>query len=291
MNAPTKIGDNRPALITAEQLAIDFAHVEEAIAAALKLASEAPAVVEDDDDIATCREAVKTLQGEQKRAEALRVENKAPYLDAERVVDSYFNSLKEKLATKQATITAAAKRYLDKKEAEERARREAEARIAREAERKRQEEAAAAERAAAEERRRADEAARQAAQAEADQRARAEQEAREARAEAERKEAEARAARQKEVEAASAALEAEREVDAKPADMARTRVASGGMATLAQSWDFKIEAYADIDLDALRPYLTQADVEKAIRRYVGIHKNDRPLRGVSIFPKTEAQWR
>jgi phage-related minor tail protein len=284
-------GDNRPALVTADQLAVDYRHVEEGVTKALALAADTPPVIEDDDDLGACREAVKALMGEHKRAEALRVDNKAPYLDAERVIDSFFNALKKKCADAQAKIEAAAHRYLKKKEDAERARREEEARIAREAERKQNEEAQAAMRAAAEARRKADEAAMQAAQAERDKRERSEQEAREARAAAEKKEAEARAARQKEIEATAGAAQAQKSADAKPADLARTRVESGGIATLAQTWSFKIEAYAMVDLDALRPYFAEADVEKAIRRYVSFNKGDRPLKGVSIFPVTNAQMR
>lgn len=293
MNAPIKTpkaGDNKPALITADQLAIDFAYLEQAIAKALAVAADAPSVIEDDDDIEACREAVKALMAEHKRAEALRVDVKAPYLDAERVVDSYFAALKKRLADCQAKIESAAKRYLDKKAVAERERREAEARAARDAERKAQEAREAAERAAAEERRKADDAARAAAKADADKRAEAERAAHAARAEAEAREAQAKAARQAELSAAATATQAERSADEKPADLARTRVGDG-MATLQQYWDFKIEAYADIDLEALRPYFAEADVEKAIRRYVAINKDSKPLRGVSIYPSTRAQMR
>lgn len=285
------IGDNRKALITADQLKIDFAHIEKDVTAALALANKTPSLIEDDEDIAVCREAVKALMKEHKRAEAIRVETKNPYLDAERVVDSFFAALKKQLADVQAGIEARAKHYLDKKAADERARREAEAAAARAAERKRQEEAAAAATAAAEERRRAEEAeAAAAAEVESEKRAEAEAEAAEARAAAEKSAANARAARQREIDAAATTARTQSAAEEKPADLARTRVGDG-MATLQQGFDFRIDAYATIDLDALRPYFSEADIEKAIRRYVGIHKGDKPLRGVTIFPTTKAQMR
>ena len=296
MAAPAKAvvpqGDNREPLITADQLAKDFDYLESAVATALSSAAQLPAVFEDEEDISAAREAVRGLLNEVKRAEARREDTKAPYLDAGRVVDSYFNSLKKRCADVQAQIEARAKRYLDKKAEDERKRREEEARVAREAERKRQEEAAAAQRAADEERRKAEEA-RLAAQREADEskRKQAEEAAAAARAEAERKESEARAARQKEVDAAAAASQAQRAAEEKPAELARTRAASGGLATLAQSFEFEITDLADLDLEALRSHLSRADLEKAIRAHVRIHKDTVPLRGVRIFPTTSAQFR
>jgi hypothetical protein len=285
-------GDNREPLITADQLAKDFDYLETAVSTALNTAAELPAVFEDEEDISAAREAVRGLLNEIKRAEARREDTKAPYLDAGRIVDSYFSSLKKRCSDVQAQIEARAKRYLDKKAEDERRRREEEARIARKDERKRQEEAAAAQRAADEERRRAEEA-RLAAQREADaaKRKEAEEAAAAARAEADRKEAEARAARQKEIDAAATASQAQRAAEEKPADMARTRATSGGLATLAQSFDFEIASLADVDLEALRSHIGRADIEKAIRAYVRIHKDTVPLRGVRIFPTTSAQFR
>ncbi|MBR0693611.1 hypothetical protein [Bradyrhizobium lablabi] len=295
MNAPVKtpaVDDNRPKLITADQLSKDFDYLEAAVAAAIEVANKLPPVFEDEDDISAAREAVRGLHNEFKRAEAKREDTKAPYLDAGRVVDSWFKLLMKRINDAQAPIEASAKRYLDKKAEEERKRREEEARIAREAERKRQQEAAAAQRAADEERRKAEEA-RLAAQRAADEATRkaAEQAAAAAKAEADRKDAEARAARQKEIEAVAAATQAQRAADEKPADLARTRAASGGMATLAQSFDFEITELAAVDLEALRSHISRADIEKAIRAYVRIHKDTAPLTGVRIFPTTSAQFR
>lgn len=291
MNAPIKHSDNKPALTSASQLSADFGHIEKAIKIALEIAEQTPVVVEDDEDIGICREAVKGLMTEHKRAEALRVETKNPYLDAERVVDSFFNTLKKRLADMQASIEVRAKCYLDKKAAAERARREEEARIAREAERKRQEEAAAADRAAAEERRKAEQAARAAVLADAKEREALEREAARAQAAADAKEVESRAARQKEIDAAAAASQAQKVANEKPADMARTRVASGGMATLQQGFDFEIVDLNAVDFQVLRPHIAMADIEKAIRGYVKIHKDTKPLAGVKIFPTTRAHMR
>jgi hypothetical protein len=38
-----------------------------------------------------------------------------------------------------------------------------------------------------------------------------------------------------------------------------------------------------VDLEALRPYIAFADLEKAIRAYVKANKGSRPLKGVRIY--------
>ena len=65
MNAPIKtpaIGDNRPALITADQLAKDFAHIEAFVAGLEAAAKDVAPVVEDDDDLAIINALVPKLR-------------------------------------------------------------------------------------------------------------------------------------------------------------------------------------------------------------------------------------
>src|SRR5487761_1352592 len=106
---PAQQGDNREPLITADQLSKDFDYLETAVASALKVAGELPPVFEDEEDISAAREAVRGLLNEIKRAEARREDTKAPYLDAGRVVDSYFNTLKKRCADVQTQIESRAK--------------------------------------------------------------------------------------------------------------------------------------------------------------------------------------
>ncbi len=291
MNVATRtaeLGDNRLELITTTQLSQDFAHLESAIAEALEVAGSAPMVVEDDADISVLREAVRGLMAQHKRAEAIRVDTKQPYLNAERVVDGYFSKLKTTLSEVQSQIEVRAKRYLDRKAAEEKARREEEARKAREEEQRQAAAARAAEQEAAEARRKADEAARAAQES---QRADEAAKAATAKAEADASSAAAVAAQRKQAEALNTATQAQKATEAKPADMARTIASGGGMATLKQSFDFEIVDIHAIDLEAIRSFIAQADLEKAIRRFVGAHDDTRPLAGVRIFPKTSAQFR
>lgn len=334
--APTKeptTNDNRPALVTTADLARDFAHISEGVSNALAGAQEVPAVFEDEDDISLARERVKALMGERKRAEATREDTKRPYLDAERVVQSFFATKVEEIDKAKAEIERRAKVYLDLKAKRERDQREAEARRQREEERKRDAEAAEARRKADEARREEEAAAERArkAQREAEEREErelaaarkreaaataAEQEAvrrqeAEARQTRERQAAEDRRVAQAEQDAAkrqretlereerqreedaraasARANQATRDAEVKPADLARTRTSEGGMATLAQTFDFEVTDYDVLDLETLRPHLVRKDVEKAIGAFVRTHKDKGVLRGVRIFATTKAQ--
>lgn len=273
--APQTIGSNKPPLTTTTELSADFAYLERAISAIEPLYREAPSVVEDDEDIGVLREIVKLCMAESKHAEALRVDTKEPYLTAGRVVDDYFSQLKAKVAKWQADLEARAKIYLDKKAAAERARREEEARRAQAEARRLAEEAAAAQAAAA--------------QAQRETALKAQQDAAAAR-EAEDRAREASVAAQAATTAAASATEAQRAAEAKPADMARTR-AGGGLSTLSAKWVFEITDFDKIDLEALRPFITKVDLEKALRRFVDVNKDSKPLAGVRIYADTNVSFR
>jgi flagellar biosynthesis GTPase FlhF len=133
----------------------------------------------------------------------------------------------------------------------------------------------------------------------AEERAKREQEA----AEARRREEEARRKAEKaktedaailanaRVELASANTErAEQEAAVSAADLVRTRT-NGVTASAKTEWSFRIANYAAIDLNALRPYLARADVEKAIRSMVRIQKGDTSLPGVEVFEDIKSTFR
>jgi len=284
MNAPHPItaaeasaGHNKPAILTSDMMAKDFAYIDAALLEIEMKFDGCPPVVEDDADLEIIREAVKRCQGAIKRLETLRVESKEPYLAATRVVDGHFGKLKERVAGWQVAIEARAKRFLDKKAATEQARREEEARRAAEAaraaaERQRQ---AEAERQKAEQERAASEQATQRISVEHHQR---EENAR-------REEARLR---EEAAQAQAAALKTQKEAEAKPADMARTR-SGDGLSTLQEIWCFEVLDPHAVDLQdpVLRSFITWPDVEKAISRYVKLHKDTRPLKGVRIYSDTK----
>lgn len=252
MNEPTRIGDNRPAIVTAESLAKDFPQIETAIAALEARGKEAPKVVEDDEDLAIINKLVVDLRTAGKRADEVRTDTKKPYLDAGRIVDGFFTAFGRRVDTLKAGLEQRATRYLQKKADEERRR-----------------------------------------QAEEEARLRQEQEQREAEAEKAAKAGDrvgAAVATEAAVTARSRADDASAAQTAKPADLARTHT-DAGTATLEEVWTYQIEAFALIDLDALRPYFAQADVEKAIGRFVGINKDTKPLAGVKIIKSSKARMR
>jgi hypothetical protein len=249
---PADTDTNRPALITAEQLAIDFGYLLGEVDGLEKQAATAPTVIEDEDDLGVINRAVVDIRGKIKAVKDKKDFEKRPFIDANSILEGFFAGLKTRLEKAQADLEARGKRYLDKKRAAE------QARLA-EIERKNREEA----------KRKADEAAAAAADARPVQAAVAN--------------SMAQAAEQRADEAA------ERQ-EAKPAELARTRT-DAGTATLAEVWGYRIDAFAMIDLEMLRPYFVPADVEKAIRKFVSINKDSRPLPGVTIFRDTKASFR
>lgn len=254
MNAPAKIaapGDNSRDLITAAQLEADFAHVVKHVDELLAEAAKAPPALEDDEDLAIINGIVPKLTAFAKRVDGLRDETKRPYMNAGNTVQTFFKAIEARILDSKKKLEAIGTAYLQKKAEAERQRRAEEERRAREEQLRREQEAAEAAKAG-------DRAGMRTAAA---------------------------AAQQAEGRADSAAIAQQ----AKPAELART-TSGAGTATLVQSYGFEIEAFAMVDLEMLRPYLAQADVEKAIRKFVTIHKDTKPIPGVRIFATTAARF-
>jgi hypothetical protein len=252
ITTPADTETNRPALITAEQLAIDFGYLLGDVAGLENRGAKAPTVIEDEDDLGIINQAVVDIRGKIKVVKDKKNYEKRPHIDANSVLEGFFSALVTKLEKVQADLEARGKRYLDKKRAAE------QARLA-EIERKNREEA----------KRRADEAAAAAADA---------------------RPVQAAVATSMAQAAETRADEAAERQEAKPAELARTRT-DAGTATLQEVFKFRIDAFALIDLEMLRPYLQPADVEKAITKFVSINKDSRPLPGVTIFRDTKANFR
>lgn len=244
---------NRAPLITADQLKVDFEWLAKEVADLAKLAGAAPSVIEDDEDLGLVNQLVVDIRAKQKSIKDKKDVEKRPHLDANAVLESFFSTLVESLAAPQAKLRINAKLYLDKKVA---------------AERTRLEEVAAKER---------EEASKKAAAAADAAAANRPTQASVATIESQNATARADTAQQ----AATSAT---------PAELARTKT-NAGTASLKTTWKFRIDAFAMIDLDALRIYLDVADVEKALRKYVSIHKDAKPMPGVTIYPDTEANIR
>jgi hypothetical protein len=292
-NRETTAQDNRPPLITVDQLGQDFKHLRASIALLEAKVNDAPLVVEDDEDNGAIGQVIVACREEAKRVEAQRVETKQPYLDAERTVQSFFMGMIDRLEKWQVALNARSTKYLQDKAEKARKAREEEARKARE---KAEAEAKAAREAQAE-------ADRKAAEAAAAKSAK-EKVALEAQATAAA--ANATTLFDRSTQSAAAATTAQAAATAKPAELARTR-SGGTTATLVQSWTFAVVEPTHIDLEKLRSFIPQSDIDKAIRKYVDTHskdfkldpvkkealneKGEPPLRGVRIVQTTVGQHR
>lgn len=207
-----------------------------------------PETVDDDEMAGRFSDMTKAVAACLKNADAARVAKKEVFLEGGRAVDGFFKKkVIDPLDGAKRSIEARLGVYLKAKAAREKAIRDQAERAAREA----------AQRAAAE-------AAKAAAamQDEKDLTA-------------------ALAAQERAQEAAIASVAASKAAAAKPAEMSRTRGDVGSLGTLRQVWTFADLDRAAIDLEALRPYLSEDDIGKALRLAIkaGMHS----IRGARIF--------
>ncbi len=249
-----------------ERLSEDYVGLTNSLAE-LKAEAEAfPRGVNSDEEALARGAVIKKGRDLDARIEGVRVLEKEPFLRSGNAVDSFFGAMadllfkpKNQRAAKPGVLDvlqADINDYQDRKIAAERARIEAERRAAAEAARKAAEEAAkaaaeAAERAAAVERaRKAENIAARQREAETQQQA-----ADAAKAEAQR--------------TAELAEEARLATFVKPADIARIRGndASGAGVTLtvAKNPYAILTDRAKVNMELLRPYFTDAEIEKALR--------------------------
>lgn len=224
-----EFGKNTLPLITADQLAVDFAHITKAVEDLEEKSTTAPPVLEDDDDLELVTGLIGDFGKYAKRVDAIRDDNKRPHLEAGNTIHAFFKALEGRLLQTKKSLELRGTTYMNKKAEAERRVRLAEEQKAREAAAVKEKEAAAALAA-----NKPDEA--HAAQAAADNLS---------------------------VRADNAADAAA----ARPADLARTTT-DAGTATLSQVWEFEIQNIDTIDLEALRPFLPRAAIEQAMRGFV-----------------------
>ena len=249
---PPRDHNQPPTLL--EQLAEDFRDlVVDQVEAIADRAASLPKKVSDDIALGRLGDVVKDARKLVKTLDTKRSAQVEPHLTAQREINGFFKATMERLDKLAKDLELVATDYQVAKDAAERRRLEEEARKAREEEdRQRQ----IAETAAA--------ANRKGAALRHDDRA---------------DEAAMRANR----------IEAAAKVSA--ADLTRVRSSSGTVSTTRTAWDFEILDAAKIPLDALRPYIARADLEKAIRSFVKVNKDTVPLAGVRIFQDKKAAFR
>jgi len=257
-----------------------FAPTMKEIAALGKRCVALTKTIETEAQQAAAQDAYKDFGEAVKAWNALRVGEKEVYLAGSRAVDSFFLPIKERAAEVAAGLNAELGKFLQRKEAIIRAKREAEARKAREEQERRNREAEALRLKERQER-------------EALEALERENRAKEAAA--------ARRALEKTQErrdfadsvadgAAVHVRAAEARADATPASIARTR-GDSSLGTLRREYDFTIADVDAIPLEELRPFMRIEDIEKAVRAFVRVHGDKRPLAGVRIFEDTKANIR
>lgn len=249
-----------------QRLAQDYVGLTDSLAMLLEEANAFPRGVNNDEEALARGAVIKKLRDLDSRTEGVRVLEKEPHLRRGNAVDSFFGAIRDQIIKPKNQRTAKPgaidllqgdiNAYQEKKIAAERARIEAERR---EAERKAREAEEVARKAAAEaaERAAAAERARKAENIAARQReAEAQQEAADLAA------AEARRQNELAEEARLASL-------VKPADIARVRgndtSGAGVTLTVAKEPYAILTDRTKVDLEQLRPYFTEAEIEKALR--------------------------
>ena len=161
---PPPMGDNLPqgayAQQVSDQLASDYAELLVSTDDEITHASTLPATVNDEADLEAVSDAVVKLRDLAKRAEAMRIAEKDPYLRAGQAVDRFFDGIKDRVSKALKSLTDAANAFNLMKAARERLRLQREAEAKRKIEQTAREEAAARTRAALEAARKAEVAKR-----------------------------------------------------------------------------------------------------------------------------------
>ena len=251
----------------ADRLADDYRGMVDRTAELVEALARAPAVVEEG-NFDRSAAFVDQLRKHSKLLEATRETEKADYLKAGRTVDGFFKQLTEQLDAAAKAMEGRIRTFLQAKERAEREAREAEA--------KRQQEEAT----------RLAEMARRAEAAIKDEPANQQVAFELALA------AEAAAIRQ-----GLAAAEANRAAQASVADLARTRSAIAGTATLTTHLDFEVTDHRRA-VQLLADYVPAEALAQAIRAYMRTYKGEdnrdrilktQPVAGVRFFLKQTAR--
>ena len=254
MNEPEPIGHNNPPsdqTLLQEFLENKTAGLRQRYEELLAASDRIPATCEDDETAGKLGDMVKLISACHKSFEGQRVSEKEPYLTLSRTVDGFFKKFTENLDTAKKKVSRPLEMYLKRKEDERRA---------------------AAMEAARLQREEADRLAREAAElAQANMAKASEETLNEA------------------VRVEAQAIKSDKLAEAKPAELARTRGDYGSLATLRTVWVGEIVDKSAVDLDALRPFMSEDVLQKLVN--AAVKAGFRELRGVKIYQQSTAQVR
>lgn len=271
-NERAVIGDNRKSFVDLckdlnadllKYLAEEHADMMNSAIALQDEFETAPAVVDTDDAEKVMTDLGGRLSKFIKSLDRVRTIDKAPTLEAGRLVDTFFANMTNSLAPRMKMLERRVNAYKDEKAAAEKRRREEAERVAREQ--------------AAEAARKLEET-RRAAEAESDEAARKERE----------HEVNVAAA---EVHNAEKAVVAAEKVVTKGPPVTTVRAESGTQSVQATRWVGEITDIDNLDLNALRPFISVPELEKAVRQYALRYKDTRPLTGAKISEKSSTSFK
>jgi hypothetical protein len=126
------IGGNKAPSGLGVQLAKDYEQLAQSIQTLADRANAAPKEIEDDAAVASVSDLVKDIAATAKRAEAARVAEKEPHLQAGREVDGFFKGLNDRLGKMKSALEQRVTIFLRAKAEAERRAREEQERVARE---------------------------------------------------------------------------------------------------------------------------------------------------------------
>jgi hypothetical protein len=251
-NRVVETTDNeRPPLITRDQLVADHAHLEKAISEIEANSKTVPSVCEDDEDLAVITKLGTSINDELKRIDKAQKEQVRPFLDGQTTVNAYLkHDLPGRLAPIKAALESVATTYQRKKAAKEQAARDAAAKAARE-----QAEAAQAKVA-------------QAVQA---------------------GDVAAATVAVKQTDSLTAFANKAASQAAAPISTMAKVATEAGTASLRDNWTFDDLDMNYVDLETLRPFIVQAAIEQALRAYIKAGR--REIKGARIFNDNKTSFR
>ena len=274
------IGGNRPPpeetiRRVTDRLASDYLQLSVRASELIESAEVMPEEVRDEAMLEAFSNVIVAIRGAVGHAEAARVAEKEDYLRGGQAVDGFFGGIKERLAKAMNSLHRRVNTYNERKLAAERERRRIEA-----------EEAARKQR---EEQERRDRLNREAEEAiERARRARL-PETREQRS------AEAKVAVAEAGQANAAAWHAEQQAEAarietlrKSSEIARSRFDEGRLVTTRQVGYVELADRDAVDMNALRPYFTDAEIVKALRGWAKATGYAKSMPGVVVGKRDEA---
>lgn len=268
------------------RLAKDYAELANSVASTLARMRELPKVIVDEATLDSYATVIRDARDLNKRLEGYHDAEKIPYLRAGQGVDQFFFGQMEKLAKRKKTDPAGGIDILDARVddfMQEKHRRELAERQRKAIEEKRKADEAAL--IAEEERRKAQEAIEAAARARKPEKVEEHREAATVHAVA------AQEAASVATQAAERAEDARIDTIAPAADMVRTRLDSGAMATMGTVPFVQIDDVTKLDKNLLWPFLKEEHVLMALKAWAKTKSHKTSMEGATIELRNKGQVR